>query len=500
METHIQPDIERSAPSPIRVETATTRYPVHRLAKKGIINISLSTHKKNGEPSLDWTVSHNSTYGQPGPLAYKLDTLVINRRIEEAPRPIPRLIRLGGLRDISGAVRRGKTGNTADIKKALHQNASTYITAKIQYKLAGGGERCLETGFTRYSVIFSGEELPDGRKADAVYIVLSDVYMKVLNGAMTRPLDYEYLKSLPPAPQRFYELLSYQMYAAIKNDRARARLTYSEFCNYAPQTRHFDWLHVRTQMNKLYAPHKASGYITDVDYEQTTDNDGQADWIMLYKPGPKARADYRAFAKRGGPVVLEAEPFNDDPLPQLADPEATPLIAELVKCGIAETIAAELVRDYPEDKIRQQIEIVDFRLAGKNAGKIHNPAGVLVSAIKMPSGHAAPKGFTTEADRQAQADAQRLADQQAAAKRRQEQEQEAREREWRRKVDAYLKQLDQAGRIALETEALAAVSPEFRESYESDIKGSFRDTMMLLMIRQYLAAKPDLLEQIAVDA
>ena len=30
---------------------------------------------------------------------------------------------------------------------------------------------------------------------------------------------------------------------------------------------------------------------------------------MLYTPGPKARAEYRAFARRGGPTVLEVEPL-----------------------------------------------------------------------------------------------------------------------------------------------------------------------------------------------
>ena len=71
---------------------------------------------------------------------------------------------------------------------------------------------------------------------------------------MTRPLDYDYLKSLPPASQRFYELLSFQMYAAIKHNRGRARLKYSEFCTYAPQARHFDWNVVRSQMNKIHRP------------------------------------------------------------------------------------------------------------------------------------------------------------------------------------------------------------------------------------------------------
>ena len=82
--------------------------------------------------------------------------------------------------------------------------------------------------------MFTGEVLPDGRKADAVYIVLNDIFMQVINGAMTRPLDYDYLKSLSPAPQRFYELLSYQMYAALKNDRPRAQAVVFLFLHLCP--------------------------------------------------------------------------------------------------------------------------------------------------------------------------------------------------------------------------------------------------------------------------
>jgi hypothetical protein len=68
----------------------------------------------------------------------------------------------------------------------MHHNASTYITPKITYRQSDGSEQTLETGFTRYSVVFTGEKLPNGRKADAVYIILNDIYMQVNNGAMTR--------------------------------------------------------------------------------------------------------------------------------------------------------------------------------------------------------------------------------------------------------------------------------------------------------------------------
>src|SRR4051812_32549799 len=87
-------------PNPIRVETALSRYPIHRLAKHGDITIDIRLTDEHGETSIKWEVTHNTKYGQPGPLAYKLDTLIINRRIEEAPRPIPNIIRIGTLNDI----------------------------------------------------------------------------------------------------------------------------------------------------------------------------------------------------------------------------------------------------------------------------------------------------------------------------------------------------------------------------------------------------------------
>src|SRR5262249_8642924 len=226
--------------------------------------------------SIRWEVTHNSKFGQPGPLAYKLDTLLINRRIEEANRPIPKIIRLGSLNEACRELGQADSGkNTNHLKNALRQNASAFITAKITYRQNDGTERTLEADFNRYSVVFTGEELPDGRKADAVYIILNDIFMQVINGATTRPLDYDYLKSLSPAPQRFYELLSYQMYAALKNNRPRAKLSYSYFCTYAPQTRYFDWEQARKQMAKVHAPHRKSGYLAAIEFQDAVDGEGR---------------------------------------------------------------------------------------------------------------------------------------------------------------------------------------------------------------------------------
>jgi hypothetical protein len=442
--------------NPIRVETALSRYPVHRLAKHGEISIDIREKTDNGEITIRWEVTYNSKYGQPGPLAYKLDTLLINRRIEETHRPISKLIRLGSLREITDEL--GISTHATDtIRRALRQNAGALISTKMRYRKTDGTDRTLEADFTRYSVILTGEELPDGRTADSVYILLNDMYMQVINGAITRPLDYDYLKSLPPAPQRFYELLSYQMYAAIKNDRARAKLLYSNFCTHAPQTRYASFDQVKKQMFKVHKEHRKSGYIAKIDFEQTVDADGIADWLMFYQPGPKARAEFRAFTKRGGPVMLEVEPFITDPLPQLARPEPPPLVAELIGHGVTDTIGGQLVAEYDEDKIRHQVEILDWMIA-KKPGKISDPAAWLVIAIK--NGHATPKGFVSKAVRQQQEEAKQAKERQAAEDRRRRQEADAQQKQEKALVAAYWSNLSKEQQASHDAAAIAQADAE----------------------------------------
>lgn len=462
----------------IRVETALSRYPVHRLAKQGTAAIEIRERGRDGEMLVQWEVSHNSRFGQPGPLAYKLDTLVLNRRIEEASRPIPKIIRLGSLHDICRELDLG--GDTNKVKNALLQNAFAGINAKFRYTLADGRKRDLEAAFTRYSVIFTGEELPDGRKADGVYLVLNDVYMQVINGAQTRPLDYDYLKDLPPGSQRLYEILSFQMYAALKNGRPRAKLGYADFCTHAPLTRHLEWLRVRTQMNKLHAPHKKSGYIASVDFEQTTDQDGKPDWSMLYTPGPKARAEFRAFDKKGGPktLVIEQAPPALELAPHQVEP--TPLERELIARGVTPSTAAELVAAYPEEKISAQVEHLDW-LKEQHPKKVTgSPAGFLVKSIRQD--YAAPSGFESKATRMAREEAKRAEQRREAEAHRLKEERRRRENEAHAKVNAHLAQLNDHELEQLDAAALAASEPEMRASLEQATRETRR--MLLRLVRE----------------
>ena len=131
------------------------------------------------------------------------------------------------------------------------------------------------------------------------------------------------------------------------------------------------------------------------------------------------------------------------------------MVAELATFGIAEHIAAALVREHAEEKIRLQIEILDWRLSGKRAAKIDDPAAWLVSAIKSPKGHAVPKGFISPAERQAREEAKQAKEREKAAAKRLERAEEARQRQEKQAINAYWSSLTPDQQSELDTAAIA---------------------------------------------
>jgi hypothetical protein len=390
----------------IRTENVVSRFPVHNLSKKGKIEIQIVKRNSQGEVEIKWEVSYNDKHGQARQLAYKLDTIVINRRIEEEGRPLPKLIRLGSLREIAERLDMG--GNTNVIKRALRQNASAFITVKVGYTNLDGTEKTLEADFTRYSVIFTGEKLPDKRRADCVYLNLNDVYWTMLNEAPWRPQDYDYLKALTPAAQRFYEIVSAKFYNTFRFSNLNAsKIAYSEYCAYSAQQRYFDYEHFKKQMYKVHQPHKKSGYLSDVSYESMQDADGKPDWMMRYVPGPKAKNEFEYFT--GKTSVLEtkievAEIAGDGAAQETVEEETSAvqqaqqsldlesvsekqadseLIAEFFKRGIAEKQAAALLLEVlPGQDVMEQLEYADYRIASEPAGTFRNPPGFYISVVR----------------------------------------------------------------------------------------------------------------------
>lgn len=395
----------------IRTETVLSRFPIHNLAKTGRIDIHIKRQNEDGKLELYWDVSYSDKHGQARQLAYKLDTLIINQRIEETGRPLPKIIRLGSLSEIANKIGIGNQ-HTTSVKKALLQNAFASITAKLKYKDNDGKERTLEAAFQRYSLIFTGETMPDGTKADAVYLVLNDIYREVLDTAQVRPLDYDYLKALSPAAQRWYEVVSYPMFAANKHKLISADITYSDYCMYSGQERYFEWDKVKKQLYKLHQPHLKSGYIISFSHQLTKDQHGKPDWNLKYIPGQKAKNEYKYFTtpskgKKQKQIDLVLEDVQPLPaslapkpveLPKPIEPELEPqpltfegeqleLFKTLTETfNIHEMKATDLVTS-KQDQVKFQLEVFQYR----DKARIKDPAGYLIRAIE--GDFIAPKGY-----------------------------------------------------------------------------------------------------------
>lgn len=286
---------------PIRVEAVLAMYPLHSLTKSGKMDpIHIERRNQDGQLDLLWQVSPSQGYGSPGILSYHLDNLVINRRIYESGKPVPLMIKLGSLRDLCEELGMEASGqNTALIKQALARNAGATITCKLTYRTHDGKESELEQVFSRYSVIFTGKRLPNGERADGVYVLLNSIYHHFLSEVMFRNLDVGYMKSLgQPSAQRWYEWVSYRMHGAIGQGRAKVTVRYSEFCECAPLKRQFKDKSFYNQMGAIHKPHLESGYIAKVEYTKVTDAEGQTDWLLHYSAGIRARNEYHLSKKR----------------------------------------------------------------------------------------------------------------------------------------------------------------------------------------------------------
>src|SRR5690349_4095479 len=84
----------------IRTDTVISKLPAHNLFSQGSMNIQIVKKNASGQTNLSWKVSFNQEFGEAGQLAYRIETLLINRRIDEAGRPVPTIIRLGSLSEI----------------------------------------------------------------------------------------------------------------------------------------------------------------------------------------------------------------------------------------------------------------------------------------------------------------------------------------------------------------------------------------------------------------
>jgi hypothetical protein len=163
------------------------------------------------------------------------------------------------------------------------------------------------------------------------------------------------------------------------------------------------------------------------------------------------------------------------------------LVTELVQRGVTEATAAELVKCHLAETIQVKLEVFDWLKERKDNKVDKSTAGYLVKSIS--DAYAVPEGFTPKAEREKKETAQKAKFRELDEDKRRKRAEEDREREDRKAVDAYLSGLTPKQRAELEKTVLEQETPEKRESYDSPVMKRYRDTLMLCMLREYLAPR-----------
>jgi hypothetical protein len=197
---------------------------------------------------------------------------------------------------------------------------------------------------------------------------------------------------------------------------------------------------------------EAIGFLEPMSAADRYSRTGRGAWnIRLVRKLPAP-----AEAKPAETKPAETKPAETKP----AEPEPTGLEKELVERGVTRSVAADLVRDFPADRIRHQIAVVDW-LGETKPKRVKDLGAYLADAIRKDFG--SPAGFRSRAERaEAEVAARAQQDQQEQAR-----QSKARAREVEARIAGYWKGLTPAERTALEAAALAGAAPADRAAYEA---------------------------------
>lgn len=372
-----------------RASADILKFPRHILSGKSRsekqTNIRIGDRKKG---QSYWWLSSNPTYGVPGKMAFDFDYQVLHQKFYETllkarqngQKTAPRYIVVGSLREIARQLGL-KSSNTDKVKQAIRANQAAVIETDkaIRFINERGEVEHLSGQFNAYNVYIRGDHLPDGDEAKKVVLELSIPFWQALNCQdFSKPLDGQYFKQLAkPGAQRWYTLVSTDMFVALNKNLPYAKVRYSEYCKFHPQKQHTEFKRMQTQMTNLHKKHIELEYIEPPQYQKINTEQGINDWWILYKPGPKAHAEYQQNRQRRIPKSAPKE------LPQETDAsqDAYNLVAYFQKQKNNQDMyspttkelkqAAELINKHSLDRAKKIVGLAIQEMAKTNFNALY---------------------------------------------------------------------------------------------------------------------------------
>lgn len=150
--------------------------------------------------------------------------------------------------------------------------------------------------------------------------------------------------------------------------------------------------------------------------------------------------------------------------------------------GVTPKITAELIRDYPAERIEAKVDLLEW-LEEYKAGYVKEPGAWLVRAIR--DDYAPPKGYMSKTEREVQRKSADQARKQSEEERQRAADEKSRQRAEADAVDAYWRRLTPDEQAALEDKALktmpcdpSVLNSPLKRSYLKTIRESYMRTLL----------------------
>lgn len=403
----------------VLVPKATTDLPFfYHTKKKSLLarNITYEGIDTYGRP-IKWKTIPNRDpeIGVPGIDAHdvwmKLVKPAIDLRLnlyDESTYLVP----LGGCRESLRMVGWGEGGFQARrLLRALNQIGNTNIVADIWIPTTEKDHegqplfQPIKASFTKMSIYAIGSthltasQLQEGRfdfdfkLDDTIYVQLHPVEAQIQKSQPQRYIDNQYLFSVSPAAQRWYELLAAKIYGVVKNNGQYCEVRYSWYIkHHHTLKRHHERRRVVQQIKEVIRDHLRLHYLIKVEFNAVTEPGQEIDWVIRFYPGEEARASTNRVlkhtsnhkgvtpARRQKTETITAQIYDKPTTTESVSSFDSALLSELTKRGITERIATKLFSEItPDQSVPDQLEWADYIVS---QGNIKNPAGLYVTFVR----------------------------------------------------------------------------------------------------------------------
>ena len=384
-----EPDSEL-LPAIIRSELNFLQFPFFALSWRGLKSRTRTEYRfveeRDGKRvDLLWLVLANAEYGHPNPFDYKV-ARAIEVVIDEAyvqngnqlPNPIQfsiyRLARLIGLKSDS-SIRVYKR-----IRESIERIKATVVKSTGSFFLADA-EIWIDDVFSIYDrVTFKGARMADGKIAETNYVWLNEFYLRNINARHVMPLDYQFLSRLKnPLSRRICEVLTPKFYG-LPDNQPYYHLDYLNYCQTLPVTPQKYYSDVQKQFKTVHEELGREKYLTKVAY--VLHEDSKAVKTIRFYLGDRAKRERNGeFLRQANIPDIEEQLLL--PIPGGIGPsELSEYAQRLYERGLSKQAAATLTDSYPDDLIREKLEIFDFLTDSGSDLVSENPAGWLRKAIE----------------------------------------------------------------------------------------------------------------------